>query len=564
MVGDDRLVRHPGPRGTSFSLGGRRLSGSDPRRSQELRLRFPGFEPHAQTLYCLFSPLLGYGIRDFLASIDETSAILIVELDPRIRELLGDPESEIPNSPRVLVAGNAHQALQHAARAIGVHGIRRIRSIAMSGGVHALSERYTALERTIEESIQRFWLNRATELRFNHRWITNILRNTILEANPIADLAARLKPAVLVVGAGPGLDDNLEWIAETVGLRKRNKAFSIIAIDTALGTLAEGGIAPDIIWSMDAQLVNARDFVPWRWDDIAVVADLSAHPSILRRASPANRFVFATRFADITLFKEPQLSGLFDRVDMLEPRGSVAPSIVEFLSRFTPTERVVSVGVEFWYRKPQTHSRGSTVDRTFRREMTRLRRRDGLDEVELRPTQTVVLDSGESAVGDRILSDHAAQIRSLLNANDRNDIEWTRLAAPGLSTGMRPISGDEARELLVQPAAKNTARSTSPSRHTGAADEVAGSRAKRVAALESLLARLKAQERILERSTIEEAHRCHWDSGLDFVLHDLPQWPVMMLHREWFALQAARILPVVRDYRRRTQRIIRVAQNNGL
>jgi hypothetical protein len=66
-------------------------------------------------------------------------------------------------------------------------------------------------------------------------------------------------------------------------------------------------------------------------------------------------------------------------------------------------------------------------------------------------------------------------------------------------------------------------------------------------ALEHLRERLIAQEAVLA----DAARPLFLDSGLDFVIADLPQWPLMMLRREWVELHRARVLRAVRDYRRR-------------
>jgi len=556
MAADDRLVRHPGPRGISFSFDGRRLLGDDPRKSQESRLRAAATRStdetgEVQTLVCVFSPLLGYGLGDFCAALGPGNAILVVELDPVLATLLDDSRSEIPRSLQVATATGYSDAAAAVRRFIHRFGIRRIRVVHLSGGVRLHADRYRTLTASLEDLIRRFWLNRATELRLNHRWIVNILRNSTLDARPVRELSERIRPSVLLLGAGPGLDTHLDWISAMTRHRRR-RAFTLIAVDTVLGTLAARDIVPDVIWSMDAQLVNARDFLPWRWDDAAIVADLSAATSILRRAAPENRFVFATRYAELGLFSDPELRHLFTGIETYEPRGSVVPSIAEYLIGATEVARVLCIGVDFWYRSPRSHARASAIDRAFRREMTRLRRRDGFAEVEQRLRVETRLESGHAASADAALVDHAEQLRALLQDRTRRVLLWARLPAPAMPTGMTEITPEEATELLADDDLREGSLDRS---HHGTPPSAATSRAP----LTALLERLRVQERRFDAAINDATKTVYWDTGLDFVLRDLPQWPLMMARREWFDLHRLRILPILRDYRRRLERIVRIA-----
>ncbi|MFW5827059.1 MAG: hypothetical protein ACOCU4_03150, partial [Alkalispirochaeta sp.] len=74
----------------------------------------------------------------------------------------------------------------------------------------------------------------------------------------------------------------------------------------------------------------------------------------------------------------------------------------------------------------------------------------------------------------------------------------------------------------------------------------------RTEALHALLRRLRTQEDRLQT----DGHPPILDSGLDFVLVDLPQWPLMTLSPQWMSLHRLRILRSVRDYRRRIEALL--------
>ncbi len=546
----DRTTDPQGDDGVALSLDGRLLAGNDPRRSQQSRIHGIRSSIQSQTLIIACSPLLGYGLSDLLT--DPSVAVLGVELEPRLKALFDDPRSEIPRSARLKTATDVSIATRNARPLIARLAIRRVRLLTLSAAVNPHRKAYRDIEQLLIAEVERFWRNRATELRLGHRWVINLTRNVKQSAQSVDRLVHRIGSSVVIVGAGPGLDRYHEWLQ--IIDRDHRKRITLIALDTALPLLARLNVEPDIIWAMDGQIVNARDFVPWHWSRCLVAADLTVHPSVLRRFRAERRFVFLTRFADVGFFTDTALRALVGRTPIFAPRGSVAPSLVAFLLGIPGVKRIISVGIEFRYKKPLTHARGSAIDRHLRLAMTRLRRRDGFEETEARPTVAVSGQTGENA--DRVLADHAAQLRDLVGAEKK--IGLYRLEAPALDAGFSPISAKRAiieirryeasgRKTIGAPDSANSDNDGISHLTTAIDGNEAG--------LLALLQRIRTQEDKLNAALYGRGD-LHWDAGLDFVLRDLPQWPLMTVRRAWFLAQIGRIAPILRDYRRRLERIV--------
>lgn len=548
------------PSGVAVFLKGRSLTGPDPSASSRRRLPL---HTESQTLYVVFSPVLGYGLPEFFKRLEPATAVLLVELDPSLGALRDHEHSQIPDPLPLAVryASSRFDALKTAETLVNGHAIRRLHRIHLTGGSRLHAREYEELARVIEERIHRFWANRGAEVRLGRRWIANLMRNTLLDALPLSSAGLALSSSVILVGAGPNLDRNVGELRRLFASSHRTHppvpgSVSLAALDTALPALAEAGLRPDLVFSMDGQLANAYDLMPWRWDLTTLIADITVHPSIARRFPANRRAFFASRFSEtVTFLHGPLLAD----IPQVAPRGSVAPAALEILVTRLGVRRVVTIGVDFWYRLPRTHAAMTGPDRRFRRTMDRLSRRDGFEELLFRPGRKNVLRDGTSSWCDGVLEDQAGQMRYL--AEDLllryPDLQVQTPDAAGLPTGaalcedaLQWIAKGAASAVPLSSAAKSVA--------DGQVPPGSGERRK---ALMHVLERLRAQERSLDRHPDggDSPVPVVLDADLDFVLLDMPQWPLILLRREWANAHHGRILRSVRDYRRRAERALLAA-----
>ncbi|MFW5694227.1 MAG: 6-hydroxymethylpterin diphosphokinase MptE-like protein [Alkalispirochaeta sp.] len=555
---DDRALRiehRSGPAGAVVYAEGRPLTGPDPALSMPRRLPDPrGVLP--QTLFLIPSPLHGFGLSPWICDLPISCTVLLVELDPDLAQL--QPQiATWPHHRRIVAVTSWGDAVRAADRLISRHASRRVRTVHLSGGSHLHRDAYHELEAQIAAIIQRYWSNRGTQIRLHRRWIANLLRNVALEGSSVEVLRGSGARRAILVGAGPSLDLHLSMLSRlfsSSGPGTADRAGGIlVAIDTALPTLAAANIQPDFVVTMDSQLVNAQDFLPWQWDSIAVIADATTHFSIPRRFRTSRRYWFVSRFSEIQLFTDPQLSALFAGIPVIPPVGSVAPSAIHILSNIMGISEILLVGVDFWYRPPKSHAGMSSSDRWLKKATARIRHRDGHDRAPARPVRDIQLQDGTRTVGDAILYDHAQLTRDVVT---RSAARIVQVPTAGLDIGAESIPPSEVAawwNTASSSASGHTPdRSNTPTSTPASVQGHPPTTAVRVTALEALFHRLRVLEDRLQSDTTPPI----LDAGLDFVLVDLPQWPLMTLSPEWMSLHRLRILRSVRDYRRRVETLL--------
>jgi hypothetical protein len=559
-----RVEVRTGPEGPVVHVAGRPLTGPDAAASVRRRLTSSGDDSPEQTLFILASPLHAPPLKEWIATLPRASGVLIVELDPALATLPGTAPHRA-FGPTVETATTPGDARSKAWTLIRSRALRRVRMIGLTGGTRLHRAAYSRLEADVAALVQRFWNNRAAEIRLHRRWTANLFRNLALPGRPVHHLRERLPTRGILVGAGPSLDAALPLLREFFPVERRVPGettataaasrgdFALLAIDTALPSLAAAGIHPDLVFVMDGQLANAADFLPWRWDECIFVADASTHFSIPRRAAPDRLFWFVSRFSETGLFRDPSLLELLEDVPIVPPRGSVAPAAVQVAVEHLGMTEITCLGVDFWYRLPRSHALMSSSDRPARRTGNRLHHRNGHDRALARPWVPVTLRDGTKTTGDAVLVEQALSMAETVGSVSASIFV---VGGKGLEIGGVPRNLTELRELIE--GARGDCRSAGTEGGTARGSAAAarttipgGSHPEamrtRRAALEHLRDRLLRQEAILADS----ARPLFLDSGLDFVIADLPQWPLMTLRRDWVELHRQRILRAVRDCRRR-------------
>lgn len=127
----------------------------------------------------------------------------------------------------------------------------------------------------------------------------NLMRNLTLlrHANLIDDLEGLFKgkPAILV-SAGPSLDKSIPFIKKAVGRAV------IISVDAALRPLADAGIIPDFVTSIDVQKINFEKLAPFlnKCQPFSLVVNPKVTPLIPKRMDVRNLiFAFSDNPGDI-------------------------------------------------------------------------------------------------------------------------------------------------------------------------------------------------------------------------------------------------------------------------
>lgn len=531
--------------GTHVYIAGRSLLGGHPRASQERRLPR---SPAEQTLYLLVSPLLCEGCRTFLQNLPRSSAAVAMEYDDALASLWED--ATLPTSPQIDYVRSPDVAGATIGRFVAERAIRRVEVVSLSAGNRRRRQQYDETTVTANEVVQRYWLNRGTEIRLGRRWIANVWRNILMDSGDVRRLRESVPSRAVLIGAGPSLDLALPHLMPLLG-RKEHRPM-VVALDTALPALAAYDIPVDIVVAMDAQVANTADLVPRRFTEAVLVADITTHPSIVRSFAPDRRLFFASAAAPLAMYATPHgdpVGTILHGIPLLPPRGSVAPSALEYLVEHLGIRDVVLVGVDFWYQPPRTHADHATAHRAFLRTHRRLSGSGGSARILARPFRPERTVDGTVVPADAILADQAEQFRRLIaeenNAGPRGTPRVVRFVPAGLPLATAEVSRAELSEFLIPTSAWRVPNSLRSEAH----DE---ENTQRRSAVTALLRRLNEQE----RSLADTDRALHLDAGLDFAWFDLPQYPLCTRRVDWAELHRGRLLRAVRDHRRRLERAL--------
>ncbi len=128
----------------------------------------------------------------------------------------------------------------------------------------------------LEEAIGRISYDMSTQARLGRIWFRNTMLNLL--RTPLSEYRIPDAQRVVVAAAGPSLELHLSELKEDRGSK------TIISVDTAASTLIETGIIPDIVVSIDSQLVSYHHVLKPLPRSTLLVLDLSASPIVAGRA----------------------------------------------------------------------------------------------------------------------------------------------------------------------------------------------------------------------------------------------------------------------------------------
>ena len=217
-------------------------------------------------------------------------------------------------------------------------------------------------------------LNSRTERECERVWKINCLNNRKIDSKPVSDLIKRMRcDNCLVLGAGPSLDDNFEYVKQ---FHEKNKNGLIISVNTALRKLEVHGIKPDIVVALDpapsllTHLTGIESFT----EGIPLVSNIKASNAYWTRyRGPIYRF--RTRFVNGNKF--------YDDEDAGEPwnvGGTVSSLALEAAFRIGAKE-IRLIGIDLAYPGGKNHANETTFDNRDRKDDTLMVRANDGSEV---------------------------------------------------------------------------------------------------------------------------------------------------------------------------------------
>jgi hypothetical protein len=331
----------------------------------------------------------------------------------------------------------------------GSRWFRRVEVVRLSGGWQLFPELYESLAAALRQEIALDWSNAMTLVRLGRRYIRNAIRNLPLIpcAHSIKDLDFAGSP-VLVLGAGPSLDQTLDKIGRIFGTRLSDpdtRPFRIICVDTCLQALREREIKPDLAVALECQHWNLRDFIGLGSWEIPVAMDLSALPAT-RHVLGSRIFLFATRWTRLRFLDRLEDAGLLPA--SFPPLGSVGLSATA-IARRVSSGPIFMAGLDFSFTLDQYHARSTPGHAERLRTQTRFR---GIlnAQAAFRPGVVSTLSkSGLPVRTDPAMQGYCSLFGQEFATEGRMEGRMRALVSTtGLGLGLRTVSVEEAAPVL--------------------------------------------------------------------------------------------------------------------
>ena len=504
-------------------------------------------------LHLVPSPLLWHGVIELLSAIGPGSAILCIEAEGPLARLARErvPPS-LAADPRVsfIEAASSEEAV---AAALSMGDFRFCSIDALSGGEALHAELYRSMARAIGSEFESEWRNRAALMALGRRWARNIFDNIAALAEIAPAPLPSFSRAVAVCGAGPSLEDALPFLSAERG------NISIVACDTALGTLLASGLEPDLVVCLEGQAHNLPDFTCLGSRRIRLLADLSSHPATFR-AIGGPKHLSLVRITRSPFLDRVASALAAEGIPFLDspPLGSVGVEAY-FAARELYDGPILASGLDFSFEAGKSHARGCPSLLAEEHRLGRLTRWPGQYGSSLRD-RSIALE-GERAGGrtgllsDPILLSYAALLDERARADKEAGRELYDIRGRGPDIGGFRITLDEARTIARR---AHDAASSRAKLEPGTRDAArrAAKRASR-AVLEGEVGRLERLRMAMHgESAIEEGEFRRLVLESDYLWWSFPdqgrikpglraekrEWPQDFLNRlvpeaEWWALR---------------------------
>ena len=393
-----------------------------------------------KTLLYIPSIGLGYGLKELASKLPYNSHILCIEIDQVLMELaLKTAKDNFPIDKRITImrTDSLVESIKKL-KEIGIWKFRRVDMHILSGGYHLYSEKYKEIYKSLENEIQFYWKNKITLIHMAPLFIKNIFYNLIIFSFSKCINKLNIDLPVLVVGAGPSLEDSLNTIK-----RIRDKVV-IIAVDTAVSVLLNKSIKPDFIFILESQYANLMDFISYMDPDIPIICDISSNPLIIRMFKK-DIYFFASHFHTVSLFD--RLKKEFIHSNVFPPLGSVGVAAVFAALKMTELP-VILAGLDFSYTNNLTHCRGAPFHILMQLHSDRLEPVEHKNFTSIRKRPLVYAESKnrKPILSDLVLCSYARQLKNIAAGICR----IYDIGRQGLDLGIKVIKEESVLDSILK------------------------------------------------------------------------------------------------------------------
>ena len=320
------------------------------------------------TVILCISPVLEYGLELLASRLPENCLMIGIEKEEELYNLaLSQTKNLFCVKKNIYTLFNNHELnnLPSYLENLSLSGkYRRVIAIEFSGGTQFNSEYYNSLFEASRNSINQFWKNRVTLVKFGRKYSANLFKNIRLFSKGIYSL--KTDKTIIVSGAGESAVETL------LSIKEHSSEYFIIAVDAALQTLKALKIRPNAVICEESQSVIKRAFTGCRDFFDYLFVSSTVNPSVSKINPEKNIFYtplflktgFLEHLADIKLLPEPQ-----------EPLGSVGLSAVNAALKIRKNEDipVFVTGLDFSFSTGQTHAKMSFHEKNRRIKSSKIK-----------------------------------------------------------------------------------------------------------------------------------------------------------------------------------------------
>ena len=322
-----------------------------------------------QTLVMVFSPLLGYGLKELIERLPQDCSMILIEADEALFKFSNEHIQKLikdkPNIYNICISsGSALFSLFSQRLLPSFSNFKRCLPIELSGGAQLYRQFYHSLTALIDNAINQFWRNRITLVKLGRLYARNIFKNlgklpfsSDLKNNSVS------KP-IVVCGSGLSLENTVPF------LQRNSDDCFVIAVDNALMPLLSNGIFPDAIIAVESQLAVEKSYIGSAGTKITIIADLTSRPHVLNLTGGGVSFFMS----------EYEQCNYLERIKkalncmVIPPLGSVGLAATEIALILRKDENVpiFICGLDFSFKPCKTHCKESPSYRTLINECSRL------------------------------------------------------------------------------------------------------------------------------------------------------------------------------------------------
>ena len=290
--------------------------------------------------YYILGGGLGYLAYQLWRMSDGEADIYIFEVDKELSEYaeLYGVLSFIPENKLHVITGDDPDIILEQYKK-NISGAKTIRTIYYWD--------YSKYRGQYAEYIKRQFSNEVTRRACEHRWRKNYLSNIRLEHKFLSELNKdSFKDEWVVVGAGPSLNDNVDFIRESIGKR------TICAINASLRWFKRNDVLPDVCTVCDPldSLIPHIEGVEEFSEKIPLVADCVANSSFVEMYRGPRYYIFST----VTVM----IAGIENAVgDIWEIGGTVTSMAIDLAYRMG-ARKIYLIGADLAYPDDVTYANG--------------------------------------------------------------------------------------------------------------------------------------------------------------------------------------------------------------